>query len=487
MVIYTEVRRLSIEKVAGRTGQVKAVTLRRGEDKATAIRGEVIANNPDFYIEDYDVKFKAILPNGNFAEIDAETGSGTSREVSVTITNQLTAVEGKITVAYFELTSKKDGSIVTTDAIPIWVEPDADLSEGQYGEYQSHIDSLVKQLDEYIRDASKAAEQANAAKDAADRANQAAEDVEDAIKKANDAANSVGNAITAANDAAKEANDKADELQRKADAGDFDGATFLPSVSASGDLSWTNNKGLDDPATVNIKGAKGDKGDKGDPGSVTNIASHDRVQMFYDYYVLKQQDVTPIIYVYLLGGDELKFSPKPITKHDREVTASWQIKDTDSFFADENSVLWLNYRQSILNITIDEIIIPKHVIRWFEALTNVSDISSLSMIDTSHVTNMTRVLRALRKVSDFSPIKEWNTSNVTSFNTSFADNNLMQSVEPFSNWNTSKVTDMRYTFTADKSIKDFSPINGWDVSHVTINTNCFADTTGTRPTWGVNW
>ena len=38
------------------------------------------------------------------------------------------------------------------------------------------------------------------------------------------------------------------------------GATFTPSVSASGDISWTNDKGLANPSPVNIKGSKGDTG-----------------------------------------------------------------------------------------------------------------------------------------------------------------------------------------------------------------------------------
>lgn len=42
-----------------------------------------------------------------------------------------------------------------------------------------------------------------------------------------------------------------------------DGATFTPSVSSGGVISWTNNKGLTNPAPVNIKGGKGDKGDDG--------------------------------------------------------------------------------------------------------------------------------------------------------------------------------------------------------------------------------
>lgn len=38
------------------------------------------------------------------------------------------------------------------------------------------------------------------------------------------------------------------------------GATFVPSVDADGNLSWSNADGLVNPETVNIKGPKGDKG-----------------------------------------------------------------------------------------------------------------------------------------------------------------------------------------------------------------------------------
>lgn len=52
----------------------------------------------------------------------------------------------------------------------------------------------------------------------------------------------------------------------KGDTGDT-GATFTPSVSAAGLLSWTNDKGLSNPAAVNIKGPKGDKGNTGNTGA----------------------------------------------------------------------------------------------------------------------------------------------------------------------------------------------------------------------------
>lgn len=44
------------------------------------------------------------------------------------------------------------------------------------------------------------------------------------------------------------------------------GVTFTPSVSADGDISWTNDGDLPNPATVNIKGPKGDTGAQGEKG-----------------------------------------------------------------------------------------------------------------------------------------------------------------------------------------------------------------------------
>lgn len=57
-----------------------------------------------------------------------------------------------------------------------------------------------------------------------------------------------------------------EKLLQKINEGVYDGATFVPSVSADGVISWTNDRELENPPPVNIKGQKGDKGDKGDRG-----------------------------------------------------------------------------------------------------------------------------------------------------------------------------------------------------------------------------
>lgn len=46
------------------------------------------------------------------------------------------------------------------------------------------------------------------------------------------------------------------------------GATFYPSVSTDGTLSWTNDKGLENPEPVNIKGEQGIQGPQGIQGEI---------------------------------------------------------------------------------------------------------------------------------------------------------------------------------------------------------------------------
>ncbi len=51
------------------------------------------------------------------------------------------------------------------------------------------------------------------------------------------------------------------------------GYTFTPKVDSIGNLSWTNNGGLDNPSDVNIKGPKGETGDRGPQGPAGSDAT----------------------------------------------------------------------------------------------------------------------------------------------------------------------------------------------------------------------
>lgn len=77
-----------------------------------------------------------------------------------------------------------------------------------------------------------------------------------------------------------EALDIANGVRTDADAGEFDGATFTPFVNENGVISWTNDKGKENPESKEIKGPKGD------PGTSFNIKG------FFTTFEELQEEVT---------------------------------------------------------------------------------------------------------------------------------------------------------------------------------------------------
>ena len=84
-----------------------------------------------------------------------------------------------------------------------------------------------------------------------------------------------------------------------------DGTTFTPSVSAAGDLSWTNDGGKANPAPVNLKGQQGPAGDD---------------------YVLTPADKTQIAEAVIAGGQEVQVGeplPGPTDAQVNTAVSAW--------------------------------------------------------------------------------------------------------------------------------------------------------------------
>ena len=124
----------------------------------------------------------------------------------------------------------------------------ARLAEG----YKTAAETAKSNASLYAANAKTSADNATASKEAAQSAATTASNFASAAR------NSAGEAKTY-KDNAKTYMDNAKNYSENVN-------VFVPSVSDSGVLSWTNRAGLDNPASVNIKGAKGDKGDTGAQG-----------------------------------------------------------------------------------------------------------------------------------------------------------------------------------------------------------------------------
>lgn len=94
-----------------------------------------------------------------------------------------------------------------------------------------------------------------------------------------------------------------------------DGTTFTPSVSAAGDLSWTNDGGKANPAPVNLKGPQGEPGPTGPQGETgpqgPTGATGPQGAPGKDY-TLTDADKTEIAAEVIAGGVEAQLGPVPI-------------------------------------------------------------------------------------------------------------------------------------------------------------------------------
>lgn len=81
------------------------------------------------------------------------------------------------------------------------------------------------------------------------------------------------------------------------------GATFTPSVAANGDISWSNDKGLVNPNTVNIKGPQGIQGPKGDKGDTGDTGATGATPVITGAATIDNSVGTPSVTVVKTGTD----------------------------------------------------------------------------------------------------------------------------------------------------------------------------------------
>ena len=121
---------------------------------------------------------------------------------------------------------------------------------------------------------------------------------------------------------------------------------------------------------------------------------------------------------------------------------------------------------------------------WFTALT---DISGLSEVDTSKVTNMSYMFAtAGDNFSNISALSDWDTSGVTDMSSMFEGTDLTN-IDALSDWDVSNVIDMSLMFEGCSDLADIDGASNWDTSSVTnidsIFYNC-PKASGTFPILG---
>ncbi len=89
----------------------------------------------------------------------------------------------------------------------------------------------------------------------------------------NESTTKANNAAENAKEATENANKKAEEIENKLKNKELNGATFVPNIDVEGNLSWNNDKSLENPETVNIRGPQGPQGVQGEAFAIKKTYS----------------------------------------------------------------------------------------------------------------------------------------------------------------------------------------------------------------------
>lgn len=143
--------------------------------------------------------------------------------------------------------------------------------------------------------------------------------------------------------------------------------------------------------------------------------------------------------------------------------------------------------------------------RWmFRHCLSLSDISPLTNWDTSKVTNMAIMFGAFNsdidkatlsgmQITDLTPLTNWDTSNLENANQLFKGNVKLKTLDGLENWDVSNVTNFSNMFEKCYSIDDVNAINEWDVKKmvdsITVNySDIFSNVpSNVRPDWDGVW
>lgn len=139
------------------------------------------------------------------------------------------------------------------------------------------------------------------------------------IEVANTKLNEIDEALTEINEIKDYATEQADyaketsdTLNLKLEKGELDGATFVPNLDEEGNLSWSNNKNLENPQTQNIRGPQGVMGPQGEAFKIKKTYSS-KEEMLADFENMEIGD-----YVMITSNIEVEDNAKLYSKGETE-------------------------------------------------------------------------------------------------------------------------------------------------------------------------
>ena len=204
------------------------------------------------------------------------------------------------------------------------------------------------------------------------------------------------------------------------------------------------------------------------------------------------------VYAILYSDGTLVFQHGDTPQSGRTVQETFNVNISDGY---DEKILppWHRVRENLLSVDFAEKIKPLTTAYWFSGCDNLVDIQHIENLDTSAVTDMSRMFSGCSKLTllDLSSFK---TSRVTDMKAMFLNCSNLVSLN-VKGWDTSRITDMggshQYTdsgvsysttgiFSECSSLESLD-LSSWDTSNVTNMSFMFYECTGLKSLNVSNW
>ena len=147
----------------------------------------------------------------------------------------------------------------------------------------------------------------------------------------------------------------------------------------------------------------------------------------------------------------------------------------------EPTYMWFENGTIYIYSLADTVYMAYNSASMFRKLSNLSNISGLKDLNSSHVTDMNRMFQDSYNITDISALASWDVSAVDNMEFMFGSNYTgtsgspmkIQSLEPLRNWYVTRVTYMGSMFKGCTDITSIEPLEGWIVSNLNDATQMF--------------
>ena len=181
-----------------------------------------------------------------------------------------------------------------------------------------------------------------------------------------------------------------------------------------------------------------------------------------------------VFYAIMCANNELVFQNSKTLSSGRTIKSGTEPYSISCIVpAIIQNAAWYDHHDDITKVTFLDTIKPLSTATWFSNCTKLTAFVGLDKLDTSNVTDMSRMFARCSAVTSLD-LRTFNTAKVTTMKQMFNNCSALQTLD-LRNWNTGNVTDMKDMFKGSGYLTKIQVDDTFTVAKVTDGTDMFKD------------